>query len=105
MLTLFSCFVGCCTEPTVIGTVHKRFGRVVACAGHNPIKHAYNVPLGTPAAVEILAEYVEINARIAGTWIAPGDEPSGGSKVPAVPYAPKLPPSGGAALPEPEVVF
>jgi hypothetical protein len=81
MTAMFRCYVLGCREQTIIGTIHKRFGRVVSCADHNPIRHAVNRPL----------QAASITSR-------PTSNGRPGTPVLATKPAPIIPPSDGEAI-------
>lgn len=81
------CFVLGCGEVPILSAVHKRFGTVASCGGHNPGRHGYALAL----------------AKVPGL-VHPGGRPVGdggngpGSKVLAEIPKPGIPPMDGAAV-------
>ena len=67
-----ACYVRGCREETVIGRVHRFFGKVDACGGHDPEKHGYGRPLSN-------------------VMIMPAVEPPKSPRVIRAPRAPRVP--------------
>lgn len=86
---IFSCYVLGCGDDSIVSANHKMFGRVSACAGHNPITHGYDRPLVAPVAT-------------ISTKTAP--KGGSGSKVLATRPGPSIPPNDGDALQVPTYV-
>jgi len=42
------CYVLGCTQPNAVGAIHRSFGRVTSCLGHNPANVGYALPLSRP---------------------------------------------------------
>ena len=89
----FSCYVLGCKSPAVIGCRHVRFGRVVSCQGHNPIRHAYDRELITtqPAGVSFSVPDSPLPEL---PDIGPDTQPGDG--VPRVPRPVPMSPAGVA---------
>jgi hypothetical protein len=83
-MMIFSCYVLGCGDDSILSANHKMYGRVSACASHDPIKHGYDKPLIAPGAI-----------ATASTVTPKG---GGGSKVLATRPAPIVPPSDGEAI-------
>jgi hypothetical protein len=86
------CYVLGCYQPTVLGCRHRQFGRVVSCAGHDPVRAAYDAPLIDPAAV---VSFAVADAPAAAVQ-ACQDDGQGGARVPRVPHPSPLAPAGQA---------
>lgn len=41
-----ACFVLGCYEDPIVGAIHRRFGPVDCCHGHDPNRHGYALPFG-----------------------------------------------------------
>ncbi|HEY8409923.1 MAG TPA: hypothetical protein VIK76_00890 [Pyrinomonadaceae bacterium] len=91
MTNLRQCYIQGCSDDAIMSVRHRLFGLVATCNGHNPIRHAYDLPL--VSAFESL-----IANRGPKT-----DTPGGGSKVLASPFAPIIPPIDGEALAVPKI--
>jgi len=79
MSLLSGCYVLGCYEETVLGVIHKRFGRVDTCIGHDPTHHNYGVMFGSAS-----------RSAVACPTIAADSSANGGLKVRPI-AAPKAP--------------
>ena len=110
-MSLYSCYINSCRQDSIVGRVHKIYGRVDCCATHDPEPHGYargmfdavlaeettSVSQSGPATefskeqliAAMFSELLRLVKRDAG--------PSGGKKAKLVKPKPILP-SGGVAL-------
>jgi hypothetical protein len=81
------CYILGCYEVAIISRLHRRFGPVSSCAGHDPERTAYAKPFGN------LAPSITVKAR----ELEPPN--GGGYRVPVKRPDPVMPPGGAIADP------
>lgn len=65
-----ACYVLGCREVPIVGVLHRRFGAVDSCIGHDAGKHGYGLTFGATRRTVVSLPAVVVSA------------PGGGSKVP-----------------------
>jgi hypothetical protein len=82
------CYVLGCRERITRSAIHRTYGRVGCCEGHDPSRHGYARPFATPTPVGVVVQPPQAAPR------------PGTTKVPRTPARPRpLSPVGARAIP------